>query len=169
MSDISHSESQVLKQRFKFKNCNISWQIKTGENNLGQRKQNSRLILKQIARKRIFFISILAAIVLPSLIAALFSVQTILAATVKTDVNQNIPDAFYSQYGIGLVAAGIAVAGSCLGAGIAIYGAASAGAAAIAERPETSVWVLILAGLGEGVAIYGLLIAILILGKLPAV
>jgi V/A-type H+-transporting ATPase subunit K len=136
---------------------------------LDRRKRNSRQILKQIARKRTFFISILAAIVLPSVMAALFSVQMIFGTTIKTGVAQNIPDTFYSQYGIGLVAAGIAVAGSCLGAGIAIYGAASAGAAAIAERPETSVWVLILAGLGEGVAIYGLLIAILILGKLPTV
>jgi V/A-type H+-transporting ATPase subunit K len=101
--------------------------------------------------------------------AALFSVQLILGATVNTAVDQAIPTEFYSQYGIGLLAAGLAVAGSCVGAGIAIFGAASAGAAAIAERPETAVWVLILAGLGEGVAIYGLLIAILILGKLPAV
>ena len=136
---------------------------------MGQKNQSARYILKQIARKRVFFISLLAAIVVPSLVAALFSVQTILATTIRADTSQNIPDAFYSQYGIGLVGAGIAVAGSCLGAGIAIYGAASAGAAAIAERPETSVWVLILAGLGEGVAIYGLLIAILILGKLPSV
>jgi V/A-type H+-transporting ATPase subunit K len=135
---------------------------------LNQKKQNARQILKQIARKRTFFISILAAIVIPSMAAALFSVQLITGATIKVPVNQ-VPDSFYGQYGIGLLAAGVAVAGSCLGAGIAIYGAASAGAAAIAERPETSVWVLILAGLGEGVAIYGLLIAILILGKLPAV
>lgn len=106
--------------------------------------------------------------VIPSLAAALFSVQMIAAATTKVPVQQ-IPAEFYGQYGVGLLAAGVAVAGSCLGAGIAIYGAASAGAAAIAERPETSVWILILAGLGEGVAIYGLLIAILILGKLPAV
>ena len=98
----------------------------------------------------------------------MFSVQLILGTTGKTTVNQ-VPAEFYGQYGVGLLAAGVAVAGSCLGAGIAIYGAASAGAAAMAERPETSVWILILAGLGEGVAIYGLLIAILILGKLPAV
>jgi V/A-type H+-transporting ATPase subunit K len=168
VSNTNHSESQVLKQRFKFKNYNISSQIKTGGNKLNQRKQNSRRILKQIARKRTFFISIVAAIVLPSLIAAVFSVQMTLGSTVTTTADQ-IPTEFYSQYGLGLVAAGLAVAGSCLGAGIAIYGAASAGAAAIAERPETSVWVLILAGLGEGVAIYGLLIAILILGKLPTV
>ncbi len=137
-----------------------------------QRKQNSRRNLKQVARNRTFLIPLLAAIVIPSLAAALFSVQLIAGATIKVSVNQSanpIPDAFYGQYGIGLLAAGVAVAGSCLGAGIAISGAASAGAAAIAERPETSVWVLILAGLGEGIAIYGLLIAILILGKLPAV
>jgi V/A-type H+-transporting ATPase subunit K len=134
-----------------------------------QRKQNSRRILKQMVRNRTFFISILMAIVIPSMMAALFSVQLILGATVKAAVDQAVPTEFYSQYGIGLLSAAVAVAGSCLGAGIAIYGAASAGAAAIAERPETSVWVLILAGLGEGVAIYGLLIAILILGKLPTV
>jgi V/A-type H+-transporting ATPase subunit K len=135
---------------------------------LNHRKQDSRRILKQIARKRTFFISILAAVVLPSLIAALFSAQIVFGTATKMQANQ-IPVEIYGQYGLGLVAAGIAVGSSCLGAGLAIYGAASAGAAAIAERPETSVWVLILAGLGEGVAIYGLLIAILILGKLPTV
>lgn len=133
-----------------------------------QRKQNSRRSAKQIARNRTSLVSLLAAIVIPSVAAALFSVQLIAGATINVPVNQ-IPVEFFSQYGIGLLSAGIAVAGSCLGAGIAIYGAASAGAAAMAERPETSVWILILAGLGEGVAIYGLLIAILILGKLPAV
>jgi V/A-type H+-transporting ATPase subunit K len=111
----------------------------------------------------------LAAIVIPSIVAALFSVQLIWGATVKTTTDQAVPTEVYSQYGIGLLGAGVAVAGSCVGAGIAISGAASAGIAAIVERPEASVWVLILAGLGEGVAVYGLLIAILILGKLPAV
>jgi len=135
---------------------------------MNQRKNDSRRILKQIARKRTFFISIIAAIILPSLIAALFSVQIVFGTAIRVSTDQ-VPTEFYSQYGLGLIAAGLAVAGSCLGAGIAIYGAASAGAAAMAERPETSVWVLILAGLGEGVAIYGLIIAILILGKLPAV
>ncbi len=60
--------------------------------------------------------------------------------------------------------AGIAVAGSTLGAGIAIYGTASSGMAALVEKSELSTWLLLLAGLGEGVAIYGLIIAILILG-----
>lgn len=119
-------------------------------------------------RNRTFYLSILAAIAIPSLVFAMFSVQLVFGAAGKMTQGE-VPPELLSQYGMGLFGAAIAVAGSCLGAGIAIYGAASAGAAAIAERPETSIWVLILAGLGEGVAIYGLLIAIMILGKLPSV
>jgi V/A-type H+-transporting ATPase subunit K len=126
--------------------------------------------LKKIAKKRNYLLPLIAAIVIPSVVAALFSVGLVAGAAVQMQQNSSsLPDSFLSQYGLGLLAAGVAVAGSCLGAGIAISGAASAGAAAIAERPETSIWVLILAGLGEGVAIYGLLIAIIILGKLPSV
>jgi V/A-type H+-transporting ATPase subunit K len=126
--------------------------------------------MTRVMRNRKLFFVVLAAIVLPAVAVALFSVQLVLGASAKvTAPQQALPTEFYSQYGLGLLSAAIAVGGSCLGAGIAIYGAASAGAAAIAERPETSIWVLILAGLGEGVAIYGLLIAIIILSKLPAV
>ena len=62
------------------------------------------------------------------------------------------------------VGAGIAVAGSTLGAGIALSGTASSGFAAIVEKSELSTWLLLIAGLGEGVAIYGLIISIMILG-----
>lgn len=64
------------------------------------------------------------------------------------------------------VAAALAIGISSVGAGIAIYGATSAGAAAIVERPESFVYILIFAGLGEGLAIYGLVVAIMILGKI---
>ena len=124
--------------------------------------------MKSLRRNRTFYMSVLLAIVVPSIVCAFLSIQLVYAAA-ENVAQAQIPSEFYSQYGMGLLAAAIAVAGSCLGAGIAIFGAATAGAAAIAERPETSIWVLILAGLGEGVAIYGLLIAIMILGKLPAV
>jgi len=68
--------------------------------------------------------------------------------------------------GLGLVAAGLAVGLSGIGAGIAIFGSTSAGMAATVERPELTTWVLIFAGLGEGLAIYGLVVAIMILGKI---
>jgi len=71
-----------------------------------------------------------------------------------------------SAKGLGLIGAGIAIGGACIGAGIAVYGATSAGAAAIVERPGVAIWILIFAGLGEGIAIWGFAIAIMILGAL---
>jgi len=68
--------------------------------------------------------------------------------------------------GLALLGAGIAVAGSCFGAGLGLYGIGSSGPPAMVERPELAIWVLILAGLAEGVAIYGLLVAIMVLGKI---
>ena len=135
--------------------------LKTGN----KTRQTARLFIKH---RKLFVL--LGVIVIPSVAVALYSLQLVFGAAISvTPVQQTLPSEFLGQYGMGLLSAAIAVGFSCLGAGIAIYGAASAGAAAIAERPETSVWVLILAGLGEGVAIYGLLIAIIILSKLPAV
>jgi V/A-type H+-transporting ATPase subunit K len=64
-----------------------------------------------------------------------------------------------------LVGAGLAVGLAGIGAGLAIMGATSAGLAAMVEKPELTTWVLVFAGLGEGIAIYGLVIAILILGR----
>jgi V/A-type H+/Na+-transporting ATPase subunit K len=69
--------------------------------------------------------------------------------------------------GLGLIAAGVAIAGSCLAAGYAVGKAASSAAAAIVEKPSVFGPLLILAGLGEGIAIYGLLVAFEILSKIP--
>ena len=67
---------------------------------------------------------------------------------------------------IALLAGAIAVAGATLAAGIALQGVATAGLAAIAEKPELITWVLILGGLAEGLTVYGLLIFLLILGRI---
>ncbi|HFC49178.1 MAG TPA: ATPase [Thermofilum sp.] len=67
---------------------------------------------------------------------------------------------------IAILGAAIAVAGSTLAAGIALSSVAKAGLAAYVEKPDVKTWLLILGGLAEGIAIYGLLVAILILGRL---
>jgi len=64
---------------------------------------------------------------------------------------------------IALLAASLAVAASTIAAAIALKAVASAGFAASAERPQLTTWLLIMGGLAEGIAIYGLLIALLIL------
>ncbi len=64
-----------------------------------------------------------------------------------------------------LIGAGIAVAGSTIGAGIAVAYSGAAALAAISERPEVFGRVMVIVGLAEGIAIYGLIIGILLIGK----
>lgn len=68
------------------------------------------------------------------------------------------------QYGF--LAAAIAVSVGSVGAGIAVGYVGAAAMGAIGEKPELSGRALIFVGLAEGIAIYGLIIAIMILSKL---
>ena len=64
-----------------------------------------------------------------------------------------------------LLGAGIAVAGSAIGAGIAVAYTGAAALAAISERPELFGRAMVIVGLAEGIAIYGLIIGIILIGK----
>lgn len=66
--------------------------------------------------------------------------------------------------GLKFVGMAIAILGSTIGAGIALHGVAVGGSALLAENPKAFTQVLILGGLAEGVAVYGLLVAFLIMG-----
>lgn len=66
----------------------------------------------------------------------------------------------------GFMAAALAVGASSLGAGIAVALVGSAAMGALSERPEMAGRALIFLGLAEGIAIYGLIVAIMILGKI---
>jgi V/A-type H+-transporting ATPase subunit K len=64
-----------------------------------------------------------------------------------------------------LLGAAIAVAASSIGAAIAVAYTGAAAVAAMSERPELFGRVLVIVGLSEGIAIYGLVVGILLLGK----
>jgi V/A-type H+-transporting ATPase subunit K len=64
-----------------------------------------------------------------------------------------------------LIGAGIAVAGSSIGAGIGVSYTGAAALAAISEKPELFGRSMVFVGLAEGIAIYGLVIAIMLIGK----
>lgn len=81
-----------------------------------------------------------------------------------TTVEQATPDTG-SDSGAAFIGAAIAVAASSLGAGIAIAYAGPAALAAVSEQPDLFGRAMVVVGLAEGVAIYGLIIAVLILGK----
>ena len=61
------------------------------------------------------------------------------------------------------LAAGISTGLAALGAGVAVSGTGAAAIGAISEKPEMFGRALLFVGLAEGVAVYGLLIAFLVL------
>jgi V/A-type H+-transporting ATPase subunit K len=71
-----------------------------------------------------------------------------------------------SGAGIGYLSAAIAVGASTLGAGIAVAVVGSAAMGALSEKPELAGRALIFVGLAEGIAIYGMIVALMILAKL---
>ncbi|HET9076092.1 MAG TPA: ATP synthase subunit C [Acidimicrobiales bacterium] len=70
-----------------------------------------------------------------------------------------------SYSGQALIGAAIAVAGSSIGAAVAVAYTGSAALAAMSERPEIFGRAMVVVGLAEGIAIYGLVIAIILIGK----
>jgi V/A-type H+-transporting ATPase subunit K len=64
-----------------------------------------------------------------------------------------------------VMAAAIAAGLSTLAAGYAVAAVGSAAVGALAEKPELLGRMLILVGLAEGIAIYGLIVAVLILNR----
>ena len=63
------------------------------------------------------------------------------------------------------VGAGLAFGLAALGAGVAIGGVGAAGLAVISERPDLRSQALVFTALAEAVAIYGIVMAIIILGQ----
>jgi V/A-type H+-transporting ATPase subunit K len=86
---------------------------------------------------------------------------TEIAQTATSSTNSSTATSSGSAY----IGAAIAVAGSSLGAAIAVAYTGSAALAAMSERPELFGRAMVVVGLSEGVAIYGLIVAVLILGK----
>lgn len=68
--------------------------------------------------------------------------------------------------GLALIGIGLPTGLAAIGAGIALGPVGSAALAVIAEKPEMFGRTLIYLGLAEGIAIYGLVMSILLLGKI---
>ncbi len=77
-----------------------------------------------------------------------------------------VSEAAASSMGMGYIGAAIATGLSCIGGGIAVGYAAPAAIGATSEDSKNFGKSLIFVALGEGVALYGMLVSILILSKL---
>lgn len=113
-------------------------------------------------------------------LAALLGVMAILWLTLDLGLGKAIAQEASTQHapavessnaqssfaGWGLLAAALSTGLSAIAAGIAVAMVGSAAMGAVAERPEVMGRSIIFVGLAEGIAIYGLIISIMILGKI---
>ncbi|MCH1981777.1 ATP synthase subunit C [Ruminococcus sp. OA3] len=84
----------------------------------------------------------------------------------KVNVLAAAGDSMTVGAGMAYLAAALVTGLSCIGGGIAVASAASAALGAISEDSSILGKSLIFVGLAEGVALYGLIISFMILGKL---
>lgn len=106
-------------------------------------------------------ILVVAALVAIGLTGLLFQIG---AATAAPAAARAAADPAVVQWA--MMSAAIAAGLSTLAAGYAVAVVGSAAVGALAEKPELLGRVLILVGLAEGIAIYGLIVAILILNRI---
>ena len=70
-----------------------------------------------------------------------------------------------SWTGLAYLSAALSVGLACLASAYAVARIGSAGIGAVSEKPELAGRALIFLGLAEGIAIYGLIIAIILIGR----
>lgn len=99
------------------------------------------------------------------LLAAVVVLVVALTGTSADAVPSAAATATSSTNWAALIGAAIAVAGSSIGAGVAVAYVGAAALAAISERPEIFGRAMVIVGLAEGIAVYGLIVSIILVGK----
>ncbi|HVV24505.1 MAG TPA: ATP synthase subunit C [Pseudonocardiaceae bacterium] len=101
------------------------------------------------------------AVLLVAGIVVLVSVLSGAPAAAVTATASASPSASWAA----LLGAAISVAGSSVGAAVAVAYTGAAALAALSERPEMFGRAMVIVGLAEGIAIYGLIVAVILIGK----
>jgi V/A-type H+-transporting ATPase subunit K len=99
------------------------------------------------------------------LVIVIMAVMITSAARAQVERDQAPAGADSGNLKWAMLAAAISTGFGCLGAGIAVAYVGAAAVGAVGEKPEVAGRTLIFVGLAEGIAIYGLIIAIMVLGK----
>ena len=121
---------------------------------------NAVRVRRRILANGGFFLAAAFAVVFFAVSASAAPAETAAAATAAAEASSNVGT------GLGYLSAALATGLSCLGAGIAIASTAPAAIGAFSEDPKAFGKALIFVVLGEGVALYGLLVSILLINKL---
>lgn len=99
-------------------------------------------------------------------VTTVFLIVTGSAEATAASVEEAATTASGLATGLGYLAAALVTGLSCIGGGIAVASAASAALGAISEDQSILGKSILFVGLAEGVALYGLIISFMILGKL---
>jgi V/A-type H+-transporting ATPase subunit K len=98
--------------------------------------------------------------------AAVFAICMVCPFAVSAATGDASAAASGTAAGMNYIAAAAATGISCIGGGIAVGNAAPAAIGATSEDPKAFGKAIIFVALGEGIALYGMLISILILNKI---
>lgn len=109
--------------------------------------------------RRVLAVSLLAS-------AASLAAGSLLALSAGPAAAAEAAVAIGAGAGMGFIGAAVSTGLACLGAGIAVAVVGAAALGIIGEKPEMLGTTLIYLGLAEGIAIYGVIVALLILGKI---
>lgn len=122
---------------------------------LVKRNERSRKMLKRLLKVNVF-----TFVPLMLLAFAILVPDAVFAMTDTTEAAQT------SSNGLGYLAAALATGMATIGTGYAVGAVGSSALGAVSEDPKILGKTLIFVGLAEGIAIYGLIISILIIGRL---
>ena len=123
-------------------------------------KQQKATVKRALSKHVVGFFTVVALI----FVVQLFVKPQLLGAEEVTPATDLLTGTL--AQGLGFISAALATGLSALGAGIAVAAAAPAAIGAFSENEKNFGKSLIFVALGEGVAIYGLLISILIINQL---
>ena len=96
---------------------------------------------------------------LPLLLLPILATAAVFSAQATTTPPQDTPQGFEGLN----IGAGLAIGLAAIGAGVAVGMAAAAGIGVLTERRDMFGTILIFVAIGEGIAVYGILFAVLML------
>jgi V/A-type H+/Na+-transporting ATPase subunit K len=124
--------------------------------------RNGKKSRSAVATQLLAFMAVCVVTFAIPVVASATTTDTAAATTTTSAAVPTIPD---NSKGLGLLAAALVTGLAGIGGGIAVAAAAPAAIGATSEDPKAFGKALIFVALGEGIALYGLLISILILNK----
>ncbi|MGX8699762.1 ATP synthase subunit C [Caproiciproducens sp.] len=122
--------------------------------------KNGKKVRSAVATQLLAFMAVCVLTFAIPVVASAATASETPAATTTSDTA-----APAASNGLGLIAAALVTGLAGIGGGIAVAAAAPAAIGATSEDPKAFGKALIFVALGEGIALYGLLISILILNK----